>query len=109
MGAHGLTITVQPLDGGYNSKLRFRTDGNDRPQPQEVFLDEGFVAQVREAYAGLDLTKVASDKIVAAVVYMLTEPEGSALVTIPDVERALTHLLDTEQIMLPTSTEPVSA
>jgi hypothetical protein len=109
MGAHGLTITVQALDGGCTSKLRYRTDGNDRPQPQEVFLDEGFVAQVRETYAGLDLTKVDSDKIVAAVVYKMTEPEGSALVTVPDVERALTYLLDTEQIMLPSSKEPIDA
>jgi hypothetical protein len=98
MTSHRLQVTVAPIDGAV-SATHSRIDGNGRPQPKLVVLDEGFVEEVRVAYSKLDLT--CTHDIPGAIWVDLTGHPDYQEADRSQIETALIYLADQGQILLP--------
>jgi hypothetical protein len=105
MALHNLQVAVCPVPGA-PSVTYSRTDGSGRAQVKLVVLDEMFVEAVRVAYLKLDLTQITD--IVNAIWGDLLGLPVLQDGTKREIETALIHLSEADEILLPTSTEELS-
>jgi hypothetical protein len=99
-------FAVAPLNNR-NSELRFLAGGEASSLP-EILLDEEFVAQVRKAYAGLDLTDPDDIRIVHAIWARLLGLPVVQDGTREEIKSALTYLVSAGEILLPCSPEELT-
>jgi hypothetical protein len=100
MTSHRLQVAVAPVQGAPSVTYN-RIDGNGCPQIKLIVLDGAFVEAVRTAYLKLDLTRVTDvvDAIWGGMLGLPVRGDG----TRHEVETALIHLAEADEILLPMS------